>query len=446
MANNLLLIAYFFPPDGGAGSQRPTKFARYLPDFGWDLTVLTRTPPSQRGKWDPQDESLVKDIDPRVRVERVAEPERGSGWAMERPVIDRLQAWIGPAFDAAARIVRERAIDAVVVTMSPFSLSRLGLRIQRELRVPVIMDFRDPWALDGWQPHRTKLHWRRQLGAMREAVESAAGVVANTPEASKAFRRVFTKLRSERLAVIPNGYDAADFVERPGARPAAGASASMTIVHTGSLHSATLFPTPSIKQFIRDLLSYAPEKVLSSGRTPLHLLGAIRRLRERGVTAGRKVRLRLVGTIDDATRRVVDESGVSDAVELVGYVPHAASVRALLEADVVFLPLHGLPPGQRSLIVPGKAYEYLAAARPILGCLPPGDARDMIDRCGYGYTADPVNEAQIGERIGVMYDDWKGGKFREIEVPSWVNDYERRELSRRLSEFISKIVGAGAIG
>ncbi len=42
----VLLVSYHFPPVGGAGVQRPAKFARYLPDLGWDVSVLQAANPS----------------------------------------------------------------------------------------------------------------------------------------------------------------------------------------------------------------------------------------------------------------------------------------------------------------------------------------------------------------------------------------------------------------
>ena len=37
----VLFISYPFPPVGGAGVQRVVKFLKYLPEFGWDSSVLT---------------------------------------------------------------------------------------------------------------------------------------------------------------------------------------------------------------------------------------------------------------------------------------------------------------------------------------------------------------------------------------------------------------------
>ena len=41
----VLVVAYVFPPAGGAGVQRVTKFVKYLPEFGWDCSVLTVAKP-----------------------------------------------------------------------------------------------------------------------------------------------------------------------------------------------------------------------------------------------------------------------------------------------------------------------------------------------------------------------------------------------------------------
>ena len=40
----ILLIAYHFHPDASVGAQRTIKFAKYLPQFGWEPHVLTVQP------------------------------------------------------------------------------------------------------------------------------------------------------------------------------------------------------------------------------------------------------------------------------------------------------------------------------------------------------------------------------------------------------------------
>ena len=40
----VLVVAYFFPPLGGGGVHRPLAWARYLPEHGWNVTVIASAP------------------------------------------------------------------------------------------------------------------------------------------------------------------------------------------------------------------------------------------------------------------------------------------------------------------------------------------------------------------------------------------------------------------
>src|SRR5207253_9399662 len=65
-----------------------------------------------------------------------------------------------------------------------------------------------------------------------------------------------------------------------------------------------------------------------------------------------------------------------------GYLPRHEGLRLVRAADLVFLPMHNLPAGQRSTSSPSKIYEYMASGRPILAAVPDGDARDFLARSG----------------------------------------------------------------
>ena len=41
---HLLMISYPFPPNSSAGAVRSERFARYLPEFGWKVDVVTIKP------------------------------------------------------------------------------------------------------------------------------------------------------------------------------------------------------------------------------------------------------------------------------------------------------------------------------------------------------------------------------------------------------------------
>ena len=54
----VLIITYYWPPSGGSGVQRWLKFAKYLPNNGWQPVVYTPENP----EFPSIDSSLEKDI------------------------------------------------------------------------------------------------------------------------------------------------------------------------------------------------------------------------------------------------------------------------------------------------------------------------------------------------------------------------------------------------
>ena len=72
----VLVLAYFFPPLGGAGVQRTLKFVRYLAPLGWRATVVT----TRSRHYPVRDESLLEEIPEGTRVVRTpAVPARPLG-------------------------------------------------------------------------------------------------------------------------------------------------------------------------------------------------------------------------------------------------------------------------------------------------------------------------------------------------------------------------------
>ena len=65
---NILIIAYYYPPKGGAGVQRTSKFANYLNKLGYNVSVLTVKEDSEG----LIDESLKDDILSDIKVYRTS--------------------------------------------------------------------------------------------------------------------------------------------------------------------------------------------------------------------------------------------------------------------------------------------------------------------------------------------------------------------------------------
>jgi glycosyltransferase involved in cell wall biosynthesis len=171
-------------------------------------------------------------------------------------------------------------------------------------------------------------------------------------------------------------------------------------------------------------------------RSHVYLLQAIERLLERDPSLAGSIELQLAGVLSQTDREL---AAGHDAVKLLGYLPHAESVALIRSADLLFLPMQKLSDGKRSTTVPGKTYEYLAAGRPILAAVPPGDARDILLEAGNAYICEPDDVEAMTEALTTAVRRWRAGEAVPAPAPEVVQRYERRALAARLASVLTSV-------
>ncbi len=405
--------------------QRATKFARYLPDFGYTPVVVT----GPVGDGAVIDKTLVDELPPCLEIHRGSElPPVGPGSMQAR--FERLlrvrSAWTRWWIDSAIEAARNAPdVDVILATMSPFDSSYAAAAIARERGIPWIADLRDPWALDEMIQYPTFAHRKLAEREMGRALASAAAVILNTQEAAIQVQRRFPGLRN--TIAIPNGYDSDDFAGDAPQRD----DRAFRIVHTGHLHTAN--GTQHRRTMLaRRMVGGSIGRVDILTRSHVILLEALERLVTRDPLLRGRVELHLAGNLTDADRGAAR----SDLVRLHGYLAHADSVALVRTADLLFLPMHDLAPGTRARIVPAKTYEYVASGRPILAAVPDGDARDLLEQAGTAFVCDPADVERMAEIISeriACHDRADADPILRADV---IRPFERRTLTARLAEVI----------
>src|SRR5579884_1960766 len=189
------------------------------------------------------------------------------------------------------------------------------------------------------------------MKVMTQALGDADGVIANTAAARTALLAAIPAMHGLRVTTIPNGYDEADF-DGPF-EPMPREPDKFYLVHTGGFRGDTLYHYQGLLGRLKKAVHFSPEPLDPSGQTPVHLFRAIRLLRQRRDPVADLLRVVLVGSLGADDQRCVREAGLGETVMMTGRLPHRDSIRWVRSADALFLPLHGLPSGRRSLIVPG---------------------------------------------------------------------------------------------
>ena len=435
----VLLLAYFFPPIGGAGAQRNTKVARYLPEFGYELTVITG-PGGAHYEWTPADGSLTNEIAPGVEVGRLPTPEpaRSDGLRGRAERWLNLQSpwqswWDRYAFDLAVAL--GQTADIVYASLAPFGTARTAIRVARELGKPLIFDLEDPWALDEMLIYPTALHRRIARTEMRRALNAADAIVMNTPEAAARVLEAFPELRAKPVVSIVNGFDRADFATPAEARP----DGVFRIVHTGSLHTDLGLRHRRLAGVRRILGGAVPDVDLLT-RSPVFLLEALDRLLDSRPELTDRIELQLAGRVTAADKAAV---GDRPFVRLRGFLSHPETIALLRSADLLFLPLHDIPAGRRIAIVPCKTYEYLASGRPILAAVPDGDARDLLTAAGSALLCRPSDVEAMERYLGAEIERVAARQVAPGPNEQVLARVERRELTARLAKLLDDVSGSG---
>ncbi len=411
-----LMITYAFPPIGGAGVQRPAKFAKYIGDYGWQPVVAT----VDHGSAPAQDSSLAADLPADLIIERLPTMEPGYGAVsavasagggsslsgmfkrlLENLIFpDRHILWLITAVKHGLQAAVRHGVEAVMVTAPPFSSFIMGAHIARKLNLPLILDFRDEWSgyyVHGFEPGKGSIWSGATKSLERRLVTQAAVVTAASPAYCHRFQEIYGGA-DEKYRWIPNGYDAEDF-EDYLPLPVPREKGNLHLLYTG-----TVFPITSLDPLWR-AMRLLPPGIRS--HVFVEICGR--------VTGGEVVKPRIPGL----------------RVEARGYMPHNQVIERMARADALLLTLADLPGSER--VIPGKVFEYAAARKPILAICPPGVASVLAEGFG-GVRVPPAKPQALAGVITKWLDEPPG---LQENTPT---QYERRHLTKLLADALDYAV------
>lgn len=426
----VLLLSHYFPPHGGAGTQRFARFARWLPRFGYRPIVVSGDAHLRLANAPTADESLVHDIGTEAVVHRVGADDR-----VRLPWTTRLatslnchadaEKWSALAEPVAAAAIMRYGCEAIVTTVSPYAVAGLGRSLRDRFGLPWILDLRDPWAIDPWRVHPTQAESIIDRRRMRQALRDADLTIASTPSARSAFVDM-AGIAGERVWTIPNGYEPSAF-DGPAPEHNDGL---FHLVHSGTLHSP--FAEDHRPPLVR---AWNPARNVDfTGRSGRYLFEAIAGLRAARPDLIERLRVELIGQVHPGHAELAESLGIADLVVERGYVEHGEAIRHLRGADMAFVPLHGFDDDRDARIVPAKLYEALASEAFVLACVPPGDAATLTLLTGAGTVCNPCDAEAIAAAIAARMEST--APARCIAPATNIEAFSREALTARLADAI----------
>ncbi|MFH1675816.1 MAG: glycosyltransferase [bacterium] len=433
---NVLCIAYLFPPRAGVGVQRITKFVRYLPEFGWSPIVLTPTKPE--GSF-PVDEGYQKEIPESVKIYTAPsyEPyhiyralggsrrqdsadfrsliEGGKRLGMAGRLYSAFQAaflipdpkigWFHPAIKKADEILKTNKVDMIFST-SPEATDHVIARvIAHKTGIPWVIDFRDPWTTSLYAINRPMWAKRKEEALeLRCLTEADAISVVQARYRDEYFEKYPSLINhTEKFRILPNGFDRNDF---------AGISPmkfdKWTVVYTGSI-SAPRDPEPFFKGW--------------------------KRACEKSEDFRKNAGCFFMGEFDSRFHELAPKY-IMDGLRVMGFKKRDEVYSAQLGAGALLIIAEGY--------VTGKAYEYLAAGRPIIAITDGIDLIELIGGAGgaggtggAGECVGSNDPEKIAQCLLALYMN-RDKPFQPNE--EYISRFDRRKITGELAKLFDDLI------
>ncbi|GAB4300222.1 MAG: glycosyltransferase family 4 protein [Ignavibacteriaceae bacterium] len=414
----VLVIAYYFPPMGLSGVQRTLKFVKYLKQFNWQPVVIT----SGNVGYYAHDVSLdseLKSLD--IKVIRVSGKEPNALLAkygtVEMPrewirrtlsfisqcffIPDNKISWAAKVYDKASEILSEDQFDAIFVTAPPFSAFRMAARLKKKFNIPLFADYRDMWYDSYLSVYPTPLHRLLNKKYEYNALRAAENVFVTNRRIKEWLLNTYKFLSFDDVVIIPHGYDPEDF-ENIQTEPKL--NRKLRLVHSG---------------------------IFYHHNTPKFFLKAFRELVNSHPAIAKSIELHFIGHLGKHNHRVIKKLKLEEYVFDHGYLPHSEAVRKICSADVLWMMLGRWK--HAAVISPGKVYEYIGSGKPIIGCVPEGAARTVLEEYKASFICEPDDINSIKEILVKVYKLYTEQKLPTPDEDALIK-YRRDHLTEQLAK------------
>ncbi|MFN8573997.1 MAG: glycosyltransferase [Gemmatimonadaceae bacterium] len=427
----MLLVSYAFPPDSVIGALRWQKMTEFAASRGWSVDVLMIDPSQCAVRDDARlatlpagvrlfgvryfsyQESLVETALRRWASRMLsalrsrestpatapttkhqtppssAASSNGNGTGSINPgrlilSVRRAQLarrsfaewedWTNRAATIGAMLAGERPYDVVISSGPPHMAHEAARVIAEDKGLPLVIDFRDPWALEAYQePDLRSPAWMRLSQYYEErAVRRASVIVMNTDLAAQMMRERYPAA-ADRVITVMNGADAE--------------------LRLAGDHGSKF------------VLSYAG--MIYGGRDPRALFKGVRRAIDAEGIRPEQLEVRFMGSDQYGAKPLAE---IAAEQGLAGYFfSEPAQVRsaalALLRRSAMVVVL----PQKYQHSIPGKVFEYVQAESWVLSLAEGGSATDLLLRQSGADCVAPDDDEGIGQVIARRFREFQGG-------------------------------------
>jgi len=419
------MICYYYPPLTDVGVRRSVRFSTHFRENGWEPYVLSVKNPD-REYCDISNDEPPSGIPVRytyslinlsrgigklngflTRLARLFGVElKGNFFSDMLCIPDGFWGWIPITTIESVRLVKCLGLEYIYATCSPFSSAVIGVLTKKITGIPLILDFRDPFAL-GSPAYLRRARLRRMIDRVieRHLLANADLFVVTTDETRQNYVEKYPEVSGKTIA-IHNGIDKSTLC-----RSNPDKFDKFTIIYTGQFY----LYADRLKQYT-DLF-----------------FRALRSLRDDGKINSHNFQFLYYGDDLDQMCEIAHSYEVDDIVCLKERIPHRTVLREISRSHLLLLRI--LKP-----MMSTKLFEGIALDVPILATIPEGEARDLIEEYSQSsYVVGGDSSNKVAEAIEDAIGKYRDCSVIRNDVDRFLEEYSSENLARRLIGAIDSI-------
>jgi hypothetical protein len=441
MANpskKVLLITYYYPPMQAPGAYRTASFAKFLPQYGYDVATLTVR--INRYAWNggvtaaaTLGEEIIRTKGAHIgKITEWLLRGRVSGYGRTRAeflgrnagclkkslvfLYDNLVTfpepewlWYPLAIKGAIRAVKEIRPDVLLSSALPISSHWIAYHIKRRFHIPWVADYRDLTSQNHVKKRSAPFNALESLLEKRLIEETDALTTVSQPLAVKLHNKF-----GKPVYVVTNGFDPDELDAEPAALPPGWSKARKNAIYTGMIY---------------------PER-----QDPVPLFKAIQLLSEKKRIQKGDFALWLFGPNVEVARSLFPSRDLENYVIIGGNLPRNRALHCQRNADL--LVAFDWMDKRAEGIYSTKFFEYIGTGKSILAIGRKGTVIDeTLKSTGLGITeSDPGVLGEVLERF-IHTGDFGTGTINTTLSAESLRVFTREHQAGKLAAILDRVLG-----
>lgn len=424
---NVLIITGVFPPMPEIGGVRLYGLAKYLPRFGWNPIILTRTLPADPDSTIQVIQTPYHDVGAQWKKRLGLNPNESLNTQFQiktrknrSSIVDRLAfipteiitypdghiGWYNYGIDVGNKIIQNEQIDAIISSSPPITTHLIAKTLSEKYKIPWIADFRDLWTQNHYHTH-TKIRQYFEKKLELKTLSQASAITTTT----RPFADKLSELHKNKpIYSIPNGFDP-DIIN-----PGIDLDNRFLIIYTGILYQGK--------------------------RDPLLLFKTIKDLLNKSIINQDILKIDFFGQPEDWLLDEINQYELQNIVTLRGQLQHDSVINEQRKAQLLLLLTWDHPEERR--VCPGKMFEYLAARRPILSIGNPngGVVNDLLKQTNAGVHIQ--TDAELWEYLFNAYQEYKElGAVQYHGIEAEIMKFSHFEMAKKFADVMKETTESG---